>query len=1108
MPRHRRSKNFKRGSSWARPQEDTLDRRKFVRLGCLNVNGWSEQSRFDVLAAIESKNIDVYSLVETHSRREDKEKLKIPGFEVFQCRRQEATKDKKGGGIACLVRKSAGVKFKKLSPNIPRAELNYVANERLWITYQSQHGKTAICTVYLGYNDSDGRHYNWNKGILEVLSEEVRDLRDDGYRVILQGDFNSHVGSDLQHGGIPGNHPQQPNRNGELFLAFLSDNQLTHLNGAVRQEGNWNSRLCQGMWTRHSADYRSSTIIDYVVVSSEHLGSAREMTVDQGGLYGGDSDHCMLFSRFDDKFISARPRNTPQKPSWNITEDTDFSVFKQVVQREVEALHDVGPGVEALSDGLTKALVKGLNEGVGLRSEKPKGAKVYPRRVVDLLNERKILEKNLKSLKCLYARSHLQVPPGSLLDAKEKLEAKSSELSKALAAFNRQKRAPLLNLAKSKSRRGRKRFWAFVSRKSREATDISAVQDKETGALKCEPEDISKEVRSYLMHIFSGHDNVPLEDDPEVNLGDDGDGVGDEQAHDPTRDHNYGINDHARLPEAPNGSGHPGDDPAGFLDKQISLQEVMSVIQSLKGGKAAGHDDLVNEALKNAPTIFHTHLTTLFNRVMDQSQVPKAWNRGRVVLVHKKGDTSDVNNYRPITVLTCMNGTYSKVINARLTEVVERHKILGEVQNGFRKDRSGGDSSFILNTILWKSLAKQKKVHLAFMDLQKAYDSVHRGILWEKMKKLGFGGKFLEAIKCMYKGDFVTCQTNGITTNPVYLGRGLRQGCSLSPMLFALYVVDLSRDLASSILGVMLYTVCVSTLFFADDFVLIARTAEGLRELQNIVQRHCSALCMKLSISKSKVMSTSHDVWELFNGDEIVGCLEKVLQFKYLGVETCLSPFKSGKAMMKRATALANSYRGACIRIADDGPDVVDLAITLWMNVALPSLLFGCETISFTKQAISEISRQQSSVGKFNLGLPSCSPNISSSVILGLKPFKELLYAAQLKFYVRLSKQPNARWSKDALLDNISGGWKSPYIRMLGEIKQEVGMLKWPISNRHVDIVLSHHFMEETNSEIRRLQLPALVPLSKRQRMSHVNESQESQVCVEVLSPYVSFWSP
>ena len=1092
MPRL--SRRHKKGCKLGRPEQPTLDRRKFVRLGYLNVNGFTEQSRFDVLAALESKQIDVFSLVETKFRREDKEELKIPGFEVFQCRRQEATNDKKGGGIACLVRKSSGVKFKKLSPNIPRADLNYVANERLWITYQSQHGKTAICTVYLGYNDSDGRHYDWNKGILEVLAGEVSDLRESGYRVILQGDFNSHVGCDLQHGGIPGNLPPRPNENGRLFLSFLAENQLDHLNGAVRRQGDWGSRLCQGMWTRHSQDYRSSTIIDYVVISSEHLGSAREMLVDQGGLYGGDSDHNMLFAKFDDKFISTRPRHTPQRLSWNITEDTDYSVFKQVVLRELESLQGVGQGVDALSDGLTRALTKGLNEGVGVRVSKPESAKVYPRDVVKLLSERKSLEKNLKSLRCQYARSHAQAPPGSILVAMEKLDSKADELSRALSAFNRQRRAPLLNLMKCKTRRGRKRFWDFVSRKAKGSTDISSVQDKETGRLKCEPEDIAVEVRNYLMHIFSGYD-IPQGQDvnhADVNSGGDGEGGG--PAHTPLPDHNYGTNDNPRLPQFSTGSGHPGDDPSGFLDARISLKEVMSVINSLKPGKAAGHDSLVNEALKHAPPLFHQHLTTLYNRVMNQSQVPKAWNRGRVVLVHKKGDTSEINNYRPLTVLTCMNGTYSKVINARLTEVVERHRLLGEIQNGFRKDRSGGDSSFTLNTVIWKTLAKKKKVHLSFMDLQKAYDSVDRDVLWEKMRQLGFGGKFIEAIKCMYKGDFVTSQTNGITTNPVYLGRGLRQGCSLSPMLFALYVVDLSRALTASNLGVKLYTVIVSALFFADDFVLIARTADGLRQLHRIVQLHCSRLRMTLSISKSKVMSSSHDVWELFDGEEIIGCLEKVLQFKYLGVETCLSSFKAGNAMRRRATALANSYRGACIRIARDGPDVVDLAMSLWTNVAMPSLLYGCETIPFTKQVIDDISRLQSSVGKFNLGLPKCAPNISSSVILGIKPFKELLYAAQLKFYVRLAKQSNDRWSKDALLDHLCGGWPSPYIQMLGSIKQEVGMFRWPVSNRHIDIVLSHHFMEITNTEICRLKLPALVPLAKRQRLSHVNESIESKV--------------
>ena len=339
-------------------------------------------------------------------------------------------------------------------------------------------------------------------------------------------------------------------------------------------------------------------------------------------------------------------------------------------------------------------------------------------------------------------------------------------------------------------------------------------------------------------------------------------------------------------------------------------------------------------------------------------------------------------------------------------------------------------------------------------------------------------------------------------TNPVFLGRGLRQGCSLSPLLFALYVVDLSRALIESNLGVTLFSVCVSALFFADDFVLISRTAEGLRALHDIVLHHCSLLRMKLSISKSKVMSNTRDVWELFDGDEIIGCLDKVLQFKYLGVETCLSHFKAGRAMMRRASSLASSYRAACIRIAKDGPDIVDLAMALWVNVAMPSLLFGAETVPFSKQVITEISRHQSSVGKFNLGLPSCSPNISASIILGLKPFKELLYSAQLKFYVRLSNQSNARWSKDALLDNISGRWPSPYIKMLSGIKREVGMFRWPVSTRHVDIVLSHHFMQETNSEMQRLHLPALVPISKRQRMSHVNESLESQV---ILLPYVFF---
>ena len=1081
-----------------------LDRRKFLRLGCLNADGWKEQTEFDVLAAIEAKNLDVFSVNETHLMKGDRE-LKIPGFTAFETRRDAGRHDKKGGGIACLVRKSMGVVFKKFNHKISKPELNYVDSERLWVTYQSQQGKSAICTLYLGFNASDRRHEAWNRGIYEVLSQEVMELRSQGYRIIMQGDFNSHVGAVLEQGGIPGNYPSTVNKNGELFLSFLSENNLCHLNGAVRVQGDWSTRICRGLWTRHAKDYTNSTILDYVVVSSEDIGSVQEMEVDQWAVYGGASDHNMIFARLTEKFVSVRPRPKKQELSWAVDENTNFSKFRTIVQRELDALPPVGQGVDKLSDGLTKALIKGLDEGVGRTVPLPERAKLYPRHIVQLLKERKELERKVKTLKCQFASSRLQVPPPSLIVARGLLDAKTDELERAKAQFARQRRGPLLNLARSKGRKAQRKYWSFLSRKFKNSGDISSLEDSQSGALLHEPEEISHEIRMYLMKIFSGHDDEPLValDPEEEVLGVEHDGIGgDPPGRDGEgpgggqrlgRDHEYGVKDQNSLPNSGD-DWDPATDPSGFLDRPFSLDEVKTILRSLECGKAAGHDKVINEALKQAPESFHRHLTMLYNRVKDLSQVPKAWKRGRVVLVHKSGSQSEVGNYRPLTVLTCMNATYSKILNARLSEVVERHRILGEAQNGFRKGRSGSDSAFILNTILWKSLAKKKKTHLAFLDLAKAYDSVDRAVLWGKLRKLGFGGKFLKSIQSMYEGDYVTCQSNGVTTNPVYLGRGLRQGCSLSPLLFALYIVDLSRDLHASNLGVLLCKVCVSVLLFADDIVLISDTSAGLRQLRDIVQRHVADLKMKLSITKSKVMSESHDAWELLEGEEVIGCLEKVLQFKYLGVETCINPAKSASAMMKRATSLANQYRGTCIRLAHDGPDVVDLAMSIWCNIASPSLLFGSECVRFSQQVIEDISRQQSAVGKFTLGLPSCAPNVATPAILGLKSFRELLYSTQLKYFVRLFNQPGDRWSKDALLDNIFGGWTSPYLNHLASIRHEIGMDRWPVSLKEVDNALDHHFLKVTNSEIERLSLPALEPLAKRRRMDHVNESHDSQV--------------
>ena len=181
--------------------------------------------------------------------------------------------------------------------------------------------------------------------------------------------------------------------------------------------------------------------------------------------------------------------------------------------------------------------------------------------------------------------------------------------------------------------------------------------------------------------------------------------------------------------------------------------------------------------------------------------------------------------------------------------------------------------------------------------------------------------------------------------------------------------------------------------------------------------------------------------------------------------------------------------------------------MALWLNVAMPAVLYGCEFVPFSQTAILEIERQQSMVGKFNLGLPSNAPNISTTVILGAKPFKQLLYSSQLRYLVKLFKQDKRRWSKDAFIDHLEGGWPSPYIKYMGDIRHELGMPRWPGSAKEVNLCLESHFQYNTNIEIGRLSLPALEPVAKRARMSHVNESKESQVTRNIFNLFFRLYS-
>ena len=569
-----------------------------------------------------------------------------------------------------------------------------------------------------------------------------------------------------------------------------------------------------------------------------------------------------------------------------------------------------------------------------------------------------------------------------------------------------------------------------------------------------------------------------------------------------TSDHDYGERVPPKLSSSDD-SKSSLTDPTGFLDDIFSLQEVKQAVSSLKLSKARGIDDIPNECFKFAPPVLIDKLLVLYNMVGDLKVLPPKFNHGKIVLIHKKGPAEMLSNYRPLTVCISMYGIYSRMLNSRLTKVVEDHDLLGEIQAGFRKTRSASDNLFVLNTILSKAKELGQQVHKSFIDITKAYDTVNRPLLWRKMRKMGFSDSFVNNIETLYNDDCITSNINGRTTRPVYLSRGVKQGCSLSPMLFALYLADLGHELSNCGEGFELQGVKICSLFFADDIVLFSPTAKGLKHLIKIVHKHCELMKMSISESKSKVMSSSVTDFTFLDdfGDEVL-TLDKVALYKYLGLDMYSSVWKTNVEKQKKALIKARQFKGACLCIANRGPDVSSLASCMWLNMAIPSILYACESIPFSDSSIASINRVQSQLAKALLGVPISAPNFVAQTEMGFRDFAHSLWSQQLKAFTRWRDLPDSRWAKLAMLEHLtSTEWHSKYFEYIVKIKNTIS-LPYVYSEEMIEDHLSKYFLEKVNSDIVRANLPAYKPVLLIKKNEFVNESETSALLTGIKVNY------
>ncbi len=325
------------------------------------------------------------------------------------------------------------------------------------------------------------------------------------------------------------------------------------------------------------------------------------------------------------------------------------------------------------------------------------------------------------------------------------------------------------------------------------------------------------------------------------------------------------------------------------LDGKITDKEIYSLISKMKTGKSPGPDGIINEIIKVGKHYLVPLLRKLFDLILDVGYFPKSWRKGHVINIHKSGSVSDPNNYRGITLSSCIGKLFSGVMNIRLINMLNLKDLYSKYQFGFREDCRTTDNIFILNELMSHYRQTGNKLYLAYIDFSKAFDKVWRTGLLLKILSLGVGGKFYEVIKTMYTDNLSAIKVKGMRTKYFDCHLGVHQGDSLSPTLFNLYINDLEEIFNSVDSSPAKYgSVTVGCLMYADDLVIMSENVKGLQNSLTKLNEYCKKWKLSINTNKSKIMIVSKKKCSNPNKFMIDDkLLEDVHHYKYLGVNIC-----------------------------------------------------------------------------------------------------------------------------------------------------------------------------------------------------------------------------
>lgn len=290
------------------------------------------------------------------------------------------------------------------------------------------------------------------------------------------------------------------------------------------------------------------------------------------------------------------------------------------------------------------------------------------------------------------------------------------------------------------------------------------------------------------------------------------------------------------------------------LENPFTKGELYNALKSMECGKAPGIDGIPVEFYKSLWPVLGDDLLEVINDSLTRGSLPTSCRRAVITLLPKKGDLRNIKNWRPVSLLCSDIKILSKALAFRLREVIGG--VIHIDQTYCVPNRSIFDNIHLIRDILDVSGSLGLDFGLISLDQEKAFDRVEHKYLWKTLSEFGFSPGFIKMIGVLYANIESILKINGGLSVPFKITRGIRQGCALSGMLYALAIEPLLLRIRANIDGWSIpQSECkIKLSAYVDNIVVMIKNQEEVNTLQVILNEFGQLSSAKVNWCKSEAI--------------------------------------------------------------------------------------------------------------------------------------------------------------------------------------------------------------------------------------------------------------